>query len=102
MLFRPTEERSARDRGFRRFRPRELDHIGREDHLDGLGLPETRPTQRLDRIGAEDLSDTLRLAELNGPGARVFAHPSGDLLARMGALVQLPPAARMGGEGHAV
>src|SRR2546421_12578118 len=96
MFFRPTEEGSARDRGFRRFRPRELDHIGREDHLDGLGLPETRPTQRLDRIGAEDLPDALRLVELHGPGARVFAHAPGDLLARMGELVHLPPGARTG------
>src|SRR5256885_7311251 len=95
-----TEERSARDRGLRRFGPGDLDHIGREAHLDRLRLPETRPTQRLDRIGAEDLPDALRLVELNGPGARVFAHAPGDLLARMGELVHLPPGARMGDVGH--
>src|SRR2546430_16502777 len=99
MLFRPTEERSARDRGFRRFRPRELDHIGREDHLDGLGLPETRPTQRLDRIGAEYLPDTLRLLWLNGPEGPVFPSAPGGLRAPRGAPVTLPPGGRNGDLG---
>ena len=97
---RPTEEGSARDGDLRGVGSRELDHIRREDLLDGLGLPEARPTQRLDRIGPEDFPDALRLVQLNGPRARVLAHAAGDLLARRGELVHLPPGARMGDVRH--
>src|SRR5207249_887476 len=63
-------------------------------------LAQAGPTQRLDRVGPEDLPDALRLVQLNGPGARVLAHAAGDLLACRGELVHLPPGARMGDVGH--
>src|SRR5207302_4397631 len=93
-------EGSGRDLDLRGVITREIEHNRGEVLLDSLGLPQAGPTQRLDGVGTEDLPDALRLTQTNGPGTRVLAHAAGDLLARRGELVHLPPGARMGDVGH--
>ena len=81
LFVRPTEERSARRRGLRSFRPRDLDHVRGEDMLDRVGFTKAAASQGLDGLGAGDLAEAARLVELHRAGPRVIPHLAGDLLA---------------------